>query len=127
MNKSMRWLLWFIFLLLCFTIFYYSWLPQPSFKSESYMPNWLVKWTDEYGTLRTGVPFLFLGANAVLLKIKRLSNFIIFTGLFVLLFIAELGQLFLPNRHFDVWDIIVGSISIWIGIFVGRMLLKMLR
>jgi hypothetical protein len=38
-----------------------------------------------------------------------------------------LGQLFLPNRHFDVWDIIVGSISIWIGIFVGRMLLKMLR
>ena len=127
MNKSIRCVLWLIFLFLCFSIFYYSWLPQPSFKSESYMPNWLVKWTDEYGTLRTGVPFLFLGANAVLLKIKRLSNFIIFTGLFMLLFLAELGQLFLPNRHFDVWDIIVGSISIWIGIFVGRMLLKMLR
>lgn len=123
----MRYLLWFIFLLLCFTIFYYSWLPHPSFKNERYLPNWLVKWTDEYGTLRTGVPFLFLGANTVLLKIKRLTNSIIFIGLLMLLLIAEVGQLFLPNRQFDIWDIVVGGMSIWIGIFVGELFVKLFK
>ncbi len=121
-NKLIRFCLFCILFATILSVFYFSWLPNPSFKTEKYLPNWLIKWTDENGILRTGVPFVLLGANAVLLKIKTLSYFKIFWSLFALLFTAEFGQLFLPNRRFDVMDILVGAGSLGLGIFAGRVL-----
>ena len=120
-----------VFLLLSFTVlffsvFYFSWLPNPSFKTEHYLPNWLIRWTDEYGRIRTGVPFVLLGANAVLLRLKVFNSIKIFLGLFMLLCVAEFGQLFLPHRHFDYVDILVGSVSIGLGIFLGEIIVKIL-
>jgi hypothetical protein len=113
-----------IFSSLTISIFYFSWLPEPSFKTENYLPNWLIRWTDEYGIVRTGVPFFLLGTNAVLLKIDILNRVTIFLGSCFLLITAEVGQLFIPHRHCDIWDILFGSAAIVVGIFIGEIILK---
>jgi VanZ family protein len=48
-------------------------------------------------------------------------------GLCFILITAEVGQLFLPHRHFDIWDILVGSIAIVLGIFIGENILKITK
>ena len=122
LTQLIKLILFFSLIALLFSIFYFSWLPNPSFKSEHYLPNWLIRWTDAHGTLRTGVPFLLLRVNMVLLQLKTLTNTKIFLSLFTCLFIAEFGQLFLPYRSFDVLDILVGAMAIVLGIFLGEII-----
>ena len=51
----------FVFLFVIAVVFYFSWLPDPSFKNETYLPRWLLKWSDHYYNLRTAIPFLAVG------------------------------------------------------------------
>lgn len=126
MNRIIKLFLIIVFAALILSIFYYSWLPHPSFKSEKYLPNWLITWTNEYGIIRTGVPFIFLGFIANLLLSTEFTVIKVFLILLGVLLLAELGQLFLPNRSFDVLDIIVGIAATTLGQLAGMLFKKII-
>ena len=105
-------------------VFYFSWIPNPNIGLKPYFPHWLGAWTNKNGNLRTAVPFIFLGALLELGFVnieenwkKRINILILLT---VIVFIAELGQLFLPQRHFDIADILWGIFGSMIGLYVGN-------
>lgn len=117
--KISKFIVYFTFVIFCLLVLYYSWLPNPSFKTEIYLPNSLIQWTEEHGTIRTGVPFVLLGINAIILNIKKLSPIKNFLILFLLLWLAEIGQFFLKYRHFDFMDIFAGTVAIIMGLGIG--------
>ncbi|CAM3762542.1 VanZ family protein [Flavobacterium chungbukense] len=104
-------------LLCAASIFYYSWLPSSNLKTETYLPQLIIEWTNEYLNLRTAVPFLLLG---FLCEMRQQSasyykerNFlsagkgtIIISAVIVCL--AEAGQFFISDRHPDFMDIFFG-------------------
>lgn len=108
-----------IFLVLCcLSVFYFSWLPNPSFVNQSYLPRWLVFWADVYVRLRTAVPFLAIGFLCQFLF--RPSSFFTLKGFGISLMIvsvAELGQFFLPFRHPDWMDVFYGVLGATVGMF----------
>ncbi len=126
MNTVIKLFLFFALIGLIFSVFYYSWLPQPSFKSEKYLPTWLVIWTDTNGIIRTSVPFFLLGFIGSLLRNNEFSSKKLFLILMGVLLLAELGQLFLPNRKFDVLDIVAGMLATIVGQLAGLVFKKVL-
>ncbi len=120
-----------LFLILFCSVFYYSWLPNPSFNTENYMPDWLVAFTNEYINFRTAVPLIFLGIVGTFfffnrpLVYKHYIAFILLLSLSIML--AELGQLLIPDRHFDWMDIFWGNIGLLTGCFLGLFLKFVLK
>lgn len=106
-------------------IFYLSWLPNPNLGLLSYFPEWLTKWTDarENANIRTSIPFILLGFTGevvvVLDKEVNRKRKQIVISLTAVVIIAELGQLFLPLRHFDLSDIGWGIAGALFGLFIG--------
>ena len=106
-----------------FLVFYFSWLPNPDIGYKSYFPEWLGQWTNANANLRTAVPFLFLGTIAEIwfydgrnvLKKRTL----IFLAASLVVTAAEVGQLFLPKRTFDLRDIGWGIAGTVAGILIG--------
>jgi hypothetical protein len=109
-------------------VFYFSWLPNPSFVNQSYLPRWLVYWADVYVQLRTAIPFLPIGFLCQ--YIFKPASFFTFNGFVLALFvvaIAEIGQFFLPYRFPDWMDVffgisgaLVGMLAYYILSFVFR-------
>jgi glycopeptide antibiotics resistance protein len=106
-------------------IFYFSWIPDSHLGSESYLPSWLLNWSNHYFNLRTAVPFVVFG---FLLKAcnskkssdkKRNSNFgVWFRNSVVAVFVvslAEGGQFFVLNRHPDLADVLFGFLGSQLG------------
>ncbi len=105
-------------------IFYYSWVPDPKLASETYLPAWLLNWSNLHFNLRTAIPFLGIG---FLLEVwgsippqKKTPKAKVFALLFhtilaaLIVSVAEVGQYGLLNRHPDSMDIlfgILGSVS----------------
>lgn len=118
-------LILFCFLMLSgiVAVFYFSWLPQPDFRKLSYMPGWLARWSNAHDNLRTSIPFIFLG----LLSGFRLAvmnspwqQWLITWFVFVLIVtVAEVGQLFIPQRVFDWRDIAWGCMGSLSGLFAA--------
>jgi hypothetical protein len=123
----MKFALYSTCVIIVFSVLYYSWLPNPSFKTETYLPNSIIQWTEEHGILRTGVPFVVLSINFILLNLKRITPIKILLILFTLLLVAEIGQLFLKYRHFDFMDIWAGIIAILCGLGIGLAIKKCLN
>jgi hypothetical protein len=97
-------------------VFYFSWLPNPSFVNQSYLPRWLVYWADVYVQLRTAVPFLAIGFLVQFLcKPHSFFTWKGFLFAFLVVLIAEGGQFFLPDRHPDVMDIVFGALGTLVG------------
>ena len=113
----MKRIIFFIFLFLSiFCVFYFSWLPNPSFKNQSYLPLFIVKWSDEFVRLRTAVPFVLIGFCLNYLLIK--SQYARWKGLFISLIIvsvAEIGQFFLPHRFPDFMDVVFAQLGSLLG------------
>ena len=119
----------FIFLLsiclIIFIIFYLSWLPDPHIGKVWFIPNFLRKWVDanENENLRTAIPFILLGIiSSIYLTILKagLKLWItIFITSLLIVIIAETGQLFLPNRVFDLRDMGWGCVGTVLGMAVG--------
>ncbi len=103
-------------------VFYLSWLPQPKLSLIWFIPDWLAIWADSnnHNTMRTGVPFIFLGifrgAWLILKSYTWLCWFTSLLGLISIVIIAEMGQLFLPYRSFDWYDIAWGTTGALIGL-----------
>jgi hypothetical protein len=100
-----------------------------------WLPDWLAGWADRNGDLRTGVPFFvlscYLGLEACLAfpKSRTLATLMWLLGFYPLLgllFLVELAQIPLANRHFSWGDISFGSLGILLGagpVFVRGLLL----
>ena len=112
-------------------VFYLSWVPSPDLSHQWFIPKWLGKWTNEHGTMRTGVPFVFLGIlTGVMLVHKKGSWWIwwyVWLGLVAVVAIAEIGQLFLPHRVFDLFDIAWGALGALTGLVLSFCVAWLLR
>ncbi|CAG4995305.1 hypothetical protein DYBT9275_01604 [Dyadobacter sp. CECT 9275] len=107
-------------------VFYLSWLPSPDFHESWYFPSVLAKWTNVHGRLRTGVPFVFLGLLTEFLPRPKGITPPSFRFFYLLLLtfavtIAEVGQLFLSHRHFDLMDIVWGAAGGAAGIVLSML------
>lgn len=116
-----------VLLILLFVIgvvFYFSWLPDPSLRTESYLPRWLLNWSNHYYNLRTAVPFLAVGFLLEAYVQQKSSNetnqsknlnFIQNIGIAaIIVCIAEGGQFIVQKRNPDIMDVfygIIGSIA----------------
>ena len=115
--------LFLAFLIGVVIVLYFSWLPNPNIGSASYFPKWLGNWTNHFGNLRTAVPF-FLLAAILESGLTSINNFqkkrwLIILSLAVIVTVAEIGQLFLAHRHFDVMDIFWGITGSVAGMFMA--------
>ena len=103
-------------------VLYLSWQPQPSMTTDWFIPRWLAAWADENGndTIRTGVPLVALGLlTGVQLAWQRQpwQQWIwAWLGLSGMVVVAEIGQLFLVNRSFDVKDAGWGAAGALVGL-----------
>lgn len=121
-----------IFLLLLLfvisSVFYFSWLPDPAFKSETYLPKWLVDWSNNNYNVRTAVPFVGLGFLLEAFSRQKRSNEIQYNtylnlikniGISALIVcIAEAGQFFIQKRNQDLADVFYGIIGSLLGAVV---------
>jgi hypothetical protein len=123
-----------IILLVCTdSIFYYSWIHNPGLETETYLPLWIRKWSNEYYNLRTAVPFVVLGyllevwqglsnAAATTNKSSFLLKTVIITAVVVCL--AEGGQFFIATRQPDFRDVFFGISGGILGCLVYHLIQK---
>lgn len=125
-----------LIVLIASSIFYFSWILDPSLKSESYLPSWLRNWSNSYFNLRTAVPFVPFGFLLDALNSKKSSDKgpkikfdVWFRNLCTATFVvclAEGGQFFILNRHPDIMDVLFGVLGSQIGSIIF-FLLKRIR
>ena len=119
----MRYVASILVIALTLSIFYFSWIPNPNIGSASYFPEEIGTWINNYGNLRTAVPFFILGGVFELFFVKDIDKnkkrILILFGLFLTVTFAEFGQLFLANRHFDLWDIFWGTVGSLAGMILA--------
>lgn len=125
-----------LLILVIVIVFYFSWLSDPGFKSETYLPEWLLNWSNHYYNLRTAVPFLALGfllevynENNTLINKKKynekwsfIKNMVIATMIVV---IAEGGQFLIQKRSPDMMDVFYGIIGSLMGALSYNLLKKL--
>lgn len=108
-------------------ILYLSWEPNPALRSVWFIPNWVAKWTDTqaHESSRTGVPFvllgLFMGISPLLSNKSFMHWLIALLILLVVLVAAEVGQLFIPTRHFEWYDIGWGALGSLLGLLMAAL------
>ena len=115
--------------LLCVTIFaisvfYFSWVTDGSFKTESVIPNWLLEWSNNNPNLRTAVPFLPIGLLMPFLFSKKKATLLTVFLSFIIVSMAELGQFIIPTRVPDHRDVLYGLLGTGIGLIHYNLLLK---
>ncbi|MBW1655032.1 VanZ family protein [Flavobacterium quisquiliarum] len=117
-------------------VFYFSWLSDPSLSSESYLPGWLLNWSNHYYNLRTAVPFVAVGFLLELYteqnninevnnnkNLNFIQNLIIAA---IIVSVAEGGQFLIQRRSPDLMDIFYGIVGSLIGA-LGYNLLKKIK
>jgi len=101
-------------------IFYFSWVPDPAMQDQKWLPRWLRTWADRYDQLRTAVPLVPLGFIGGLYLAWRRSPLphwlLLWCTLSNLVLLAELGQVLLPRRRFDLMDVFWGSAGAAVGV-----------
>lgn len=127
----------FLLLLVIGAVFYYSWLPDPNMKSENYLPQWLLNWSNKNFNVRTAIPFVPFGylleaysfrKNSKNKNVNRRFVFIQNLGIAaVVVTIAECGQFLIKNRSPDLMDIYFGIIGSLVGAFGYNLFNKKLR
>lgn len=123
-----------LLLLVIVVVFYFSWLSDPGFASETYLPNWLLRWSNYYYNLRTAIPFLALGFLLEVYtdnnkkkkkyneRLSFLQNMFIAT---IVVIIAEGGQFIIEKRSPDLMDVLYGIIGSLIGALSYNLLKKL--
>ncbi|RTY96068.1 hypothetical protein FNW25_06300 [Flavobacterium franklandianum] len=124
-----------IFVFVIAAVFYFSWLPDPSFKDETYLPRWLLKWSDHYYNLRTAIPFLAVGflletysqqKSSNEINYSKNLNFIQNLGIAtIIVCIAEGGQFLIRKRNPDLMDVFYGILGSLIGAFLFNLYVRL--
>ena len=104
-------------------VFYFSWLLDPTLETETYIPKWILDWSNEYYNLRTAVPFVVLGFLLEAYSNRKKSydpnpdkrlSFMKNMGISAFIaIIAEGGQFLIKSRSADIMDVyfaIAGSL-----------------
>lgn len=130
----------FLLLFVVAAVFYYSWLPDHNMGSETYLPKWLLNWSNDNYNLRTAVPFLavgflleaytqHLGSNGM--NQDKNSNFMQNLGIAtIIVCMAEGGQFLIQKRSPDLMDVffgILGSFMGGLGYYLVNMLMNVKR
>lgn len=115
----------FLLLIVIGIVFYFSWLSDPSLQSETYLPKWILNWSNYNYNLRTAIPFLAVG---FLLEAytqhmssnkkyhNQNSNFMQNLGIAtIIVCVAEAGQFLIQKRSPDVMDVFFGIMGSFIG------------
>lgn len=107
------------------TVFYFSWLSDPSLESETYLPKWLLNWSNDYYNLRTAIPFVVVGflleayaehMSSNPINHNKNSNFMQNIGIAtIIVCIAEGGQFLIQKRNPDLMDVFFGILGSFIG------------
>lgn len=131
MNKKAKWHLYvfvFLFVLITFSIFYFSWISDNKLSSESYLPLWLRDWSNTYFNLRTAVPFVAFGFLLQALfplissskkKLNTFAAWLLHTAIaLAVVCLAECGQFFILNRHPDFMDVLYGVLGSQLGFVI---------
>ncbi|OXA88969.1 VanZ like family protein [Flavobacterium hercynium] len=123
-------------LLVISIVFYFSWIPDSSLRSETYLPNWLLQWSNRYYNLRTAVPFVAVGflleaysdfRNSNRAEKHKKINFIQNISVAALIIcIAEAGQFIVIRRSPTLIDVFFGIAGSIVGL-IGYNLLKKIR
>lgn len=113
-------------------VFYFSWLSDPSLESETYIPEIILDWSNEYYNLRTAVPFVVLDflleaysnrKNSYYANPNKTMSFMQNIGVSAMIaFIAEGGQFLVQSRNPDMMDVYFALIGSLIGGFVYNLL-----
>lgn len=116
--------LFFFGVLFClFLVFYFSWTPSGKLNEDIPLPLALISWYNTYYNLRTAVPFVLI---AYLLA-YFLSAWKIILSCFFVVALAEIGQMFIPNRSADYIDVLYGCFGALLGISLRRIILITVR
>lgn len=115
----------FLLLFVIGIVFYFSWLTDPSLKTETYLPQWLLNWSNSYYNLRTAIPFVVVGFLLEAYTQHKISNgkhhnqdsnFMQNIGIAtIIVCIAEGGQFLIQKRNPDVMDVFFGILGSFIG------------
>ncbi len=117
-----------LLLLVVGVVFYFSWLSDPSFTNETYLPKWLLNWSNQYYNLRTAVPFVafgyLLGSYSNMKNLTKMGvneNLIFIQNLgiaCIVATVAECGQFLIKGRSPDLKDIFFGFMGSLVGALV---------
>lgn len=109
-------------------VFYFSWLSDPGLMSETYLPMWLLNWSNRYYNLRTAVPFVAFGFLLECYTEYKSPNeevqnkgliFMQNTGIaLIVVCIAEGGQFMIQRRSPDLMDVFYGITGSIMGALV---------
>ncbi|TRX15879.1 VanZ family protein [Flavobacterium franklandianum] len=126
--KTTKIIIHFLVVLLLFffvtEIFYLSWLPNGHLGEETYLPSWLLAWSNHHFNLRTAIPFFALSflmqcwysiSAPTGAKIKIPFWVFNLTCAAVLVCIVEGGQFFIAHRHPDSMDVVYGIFGSLLG------------
>lgn len=129
-------MLYLLLLLGASVVCFLSWLPSPQLSAYGFFPKEIGHWVDAYENmnLRTAVPFLLMGLLAGVWLVFTGQSWQRWVGLCLgfmgIVFVAEVGQLHLPYRHFDWGDIGWGTTGALAGMALGAVfayLISLLR
>ena len=103
-------------------VLYLSWRTHPRMEDVWFIPHWVAVWADERrnDTLRTAVPFVALGwlvGGWLWAQNRPWRQWqLAWVAQVVLVIVAEAGQLFMPERSFDIADIGWGAVGALLGL-----------
>jgi glycopeptide antibiotics resistance protein len=122
------------------SVFYFSWLSDPSLENETYIPGWILNWSNENYNMRTAIPFVALGflleaytnrKNSYHMNSNKNLSFIQNLGISAAVaFIAEGGQFLIKSRNPDIMDVyfaIIGSLFGGLGYNLFNVLMSLKR
>lgn len=128
-DSMLKYLLIITSVMMTGVILYFSWVPDPNIGDLAILHGWFSDWINSYGNLRTAVPFFVFALFFELVyhwsSLK--SRIILIIGSLIIVSIAEVGQLLLPKRHFDLMDIIFGLSGTIMGLIIGIIIKSLLR
>jgi glycopeptide antibiotics resistance protein len=120
-----------LLLFLVAEIFYLSWLPNGRLGKETYLPLWILSWSNTYFNIRTAIPFIILSfmfeawhtIKTPSVREKKVPFWTINMAIStIIVCLAEGGQFFILNRHPDFMDVIFGILGSILGCFLYYLL-----
>jgi hypothetical protein len=117
-----RFVYYFLVLIGAGLVLYLSWRTHPRMEDVWFIPGWVSAWADERrnDTLRTAVPFVALGwlvGGWLWVRGQPWRQWLwAWAALVLLVIVAEIGQIFMPERSFDLADIAWGAAGALLGL-----------